>query len=77
MLVGVAQLDNCLSFYKNLQKAKFTINRFAKEGVDLVCFQEAFLSGYHAEFFSKDLSFKLICPRQFERICLSKNMVNH
>ncbi len=54
LLIGVAQLDNCLSWAKNFQRAKQIINKFSKEGVDLVCFQEAYLSGYAKKIFSKD-----------------------
>jgi len=49
VLVGVAQLDNSINWKKNCSQAKRIISKFSKAKVDLVCFQEAYLSGYHAD----------------------------
>lgn len=56
ILIGAAQLDNNLSWQENCMKAKKIIRKLAREKVQLVCFQEAFLSGYHASFFKRDSS---------------------
>lgn len=53
-LIGVAQLDNCTNWEKNCSNAKKIISKFSKKGIHLVCFQEAYLSGYHASIFKKD-----------------------
>ncbi len=52
--IGIAQLDNSLNWKANTKLAKNIINKFAKNGADLVCFQEAYLSGYHARVFKQD-----------------------
>lgn len=53
--IGIAQLENTPNSYDNFRRAIATINQFVKCGVDLVCFQEAFLSGYFASVVKKDL----------------------
>lgn len=55
-IIGVAQLENTPHWYNNFRKAIATINQFAKKNVDLVCFQEAFLSGYFASVLKKDFT---------------------
>ena len=57
LLIGVAQFDNCLNWQKNYQNAIDTINYFSRKKADLVCFQEAFLSGYHLHIFMYDFSY--------------------
>ncbi|MDO9318276.1 MAG: carbon-nitrogen hydrolase family protein [Gammaproteobacteria bacterium] len=52
--IGIAQLQNTSNWDRNFRKAIATINHFARNKVDLVCFQEAFLSGYFASVIEKD-----------------------
>lgn len=56
LLIGVAQYPNLLDWKKNFDHAIFTIDKFCRENVDLICFQEAFLSGYHPEVLTYDFS---------------------
>ena len=54
LLIGIAQLDNSLNWKHNFLKAKRVIKYLKKKEVDIICFGEAFLSGYHAKVFEKD-----------------------
>lgn len=54
--IGIAQLENSPNWYNNYRRAISTINLFAKYKVNLLCFQEAFLSGYFASAIHKDFS---------------------
>jgi len=49
LIIGVVQQPNSLNWKKNFKQAILSINKFSHKKVDVVCFQEAFLSGYHPE----------------------------
>jgi predicted amidohydrolase len=57
LLIGVVQYENSHRWDKTFEFAKKTIREFKKQNVDIVCFQEAFLSGYGAVSIMLDFSF--------------------
>jgi predicted amidohydrolase len=73
-LIGVAQLDNCTDWDKNYKRAKRIISKMSKHNVDLVCFQEAYLSGYHVDIFSKDYSSMPILLNKIREHAYNKNI---
>ncbi len=46
--LGIVQYENSHRWDKNFEYAVKTIKHFSKKGVDIVCFQEAYMSGYGA-----------------------------
>ena len=53
---GIAQHANCLEWKTNFIQAIKSIDIFLKEKVDIICFQESYLSGYHPEVLTYDFS---------------------
>jgi predicted amidohydrolase len=57
LLIGVVQYKNSYRWDQTFEFAKKMIRHFKKKNADLVCFQEAFLSGYGAESLMLDYDF--------------------
>ena len=53
---GIAQHANCLDWKTNYLQALKSIDIFLKEKVDVICFQESYLSGYHPEVLTYEFS---------------------